>query len=396
MRALSGLFPATALLPLFIPVLLGCSGSGADQAPQSSRVLNVAGAILHQEGRIDGYESELVPISPYSPASGALAIGPDGVLAVRQSQASQVLLFDRSGKQVGSVGRGGEGPGEFRATSRVGWLGSTLWVSDSRAARLTTFPDLGTGEVATKMYPVRGLPPRGSRPRFVYSSPVGLRGRDTLMMAFQVAAGDPSPLYGDRITYGLLPLATGDTVIEVAQVELGERQVDLPGGGVTVLPFPELSFARYTSSIDLLTTAVVRDDRSDSVAVRIRQVQTRGGTQSEFDAVIPVHEIPNSVRDSVANSFVERMGVSPSIPDIYPPLKDFLQGPLGEVWLEYANAQDEGRSYAVFTRSGQPTGSLTLPPGMRVGAVDVDGVWVLEKDEFDVEHLTRFRVEWKN
>ncbi len=53
-----------------------------------------------------------------------------------------VHRFDRLGNWLGIIGAGGDGPGEFRRPTDMGWLSDTLWVSDLALGRLTLFdPD---------------------------------------------------------------------------------------------------------------------------------------------------------------------------------------------------------------------------------------------------------------
>lgn len=70
---------------------------------------------------------------------------PEAILAdsnriyVLDPSAPGVLSFDRDGIWRGTIGREGEGPGEFRHPSSMGWLSDTLWVADRDLARLSFF-----------------------------------------------------------------------------------------------------------------------------------------------------------------------------------------------------------------------------------------------------------------
>jgi hypothetical protein len=75
-----------------------------------------------------------------------IAITTSGEIAVLDRQANEVRLFDSSGSFVRSIGRRGEGPGEFSIASLDLLVGSgdTLYVPDLRNARVNRF--LHTGE----------------------------------------------------------------------------------------------------------------------------------------------------------------------------------------------------------------------------------------------------------
>lgn len=78
----------------------------------------------------------------------------DGGFAVLDRAAGEVRVFDRNGSHVRTLGRRGEGPGEFRSPLRVWQRGDSLVVFDWNGGRITL------------------LPMDGSTPRIV--TPVGL------------------------------------------------------------------------------------------------------------------------------------------------------------------------------------------------------------------------------
>jgi 6-bladed beta-propeller len=68
--------------------------------------------------------------------------GPDGHLYVTEMGAfgvKGVLVFDQEGHFIRQIGRGGEGPGEFRQLASLGWHGDTLWVLDDALYRVSEF-----------------------------------------------------------------------------------------------------------------------------------------------------------------------------------------------------------------------------------------------------------------
>lgn len=120
-----------AFLPLSILALAACSAEEAGTARASVPVLSIA-----EDLRIDGYAEDLVPI-------GWVGASPNGVIAMLQWQDFGVRFYAPSGEFLGSVGREGAGPGEFRRVVRAGWIADTLWVSDTQLRRTTLIsPDL--------------------------------------------------------------------------------------------------------------------------------------------------------------------------------------------------------------------------------------------------------------
>jgi len=50
-----------------------------------------------------------------------------------------VHRFDRRGRWIETIGGEGDGPGEFRRPTAMGWLSDTLWISDRNLSRLSFF-----------------------------------------------------------------------------------------------------------------------------------------------------------------------------------------------------------------------------------------------------------------
>lgn len=60
-------------------------------------------------------------------------ISSEGVIAVADDMTSRVLLFDSDGAYLRSVGREGDGPGEFPGIWALAWVGpDRLWVADKK------------------------------------------------------------------------------------------------------------------------------------------------------------------------------------------------------------------------------------------------------------------------
>ncbi len=80
-----------------------------------------------------------------SPVGHPHLTGPRAVLAdsndifVLDPPIAGVHRFDHMGKWLNTIGREGDGPGEFRHPTEIGWLSDTLWVSDPRLGRLSFF-----------------------------------------------------------------------------------------------------------------------------------------------------------------------------------------------------------------------------------------------------------------
>jgi hypothetical protein len=115
-----------------VSLLLGTHLSACDTNARSGDAPSASEWIVVEDLRLDGNRFDFVAI-------GDVAVAGDGSMAVLQTQTASVLLFDSTGTPRGAVGRGGTGPGEFRAPISVGWLADTLWVLDVAQRRFSLF-----------------------------------------------------------------------------------------------------------------------------------------------------------------------------------------------------------------------------------------------------------------
>jgi hypothetical protein len=138
-------------------VLSGCAGSGADthSAGAAPPVRDSAG-IRRMEHQLEAaavtdstaWRMDGTPVSRFAPVpreADAERLGivgatflPDGGLALTHRSKQEILVLDASGRFLRSIGRAGDGPGEFR-TIGAPWHvdGARLGVHDGRPRRAT-------------------------------------------------------------------------------------------------------------------------------------------------------------------------------------------------------------------------------------------------------------------
>lgn len=143
-----------------IPALLllaACTGGGADDAGLAVATIDTlpSGAIsvmspgptawadtngwrIVEDGRITGTDG--TPSMLTQPRD--VAVDGAGRVYVAMSSPAAIKVYDRDGKYVRTIGREGEGPGEFRSAT-VTILHDTLVVQDYQLARLSLFDTAG-------------------------------------------------------------------------------------------------------------------------------------------------------------------------------------------------------------------------------------------------------------
>ena len=85
---------------------------------------------------------------------------------VRQQGIQEIRVFDTTGIHLGTIGREGSGPGEFRSLEAMGFIGDTLWSIDGDLRRLSFFSPNGTLLVTLPYEPVS--PAIGDGVQFFY------------------------------------------------------------------------------------------------------------------------------------------------------------------------------------------------------------------------------------
>ena len=129
----TGGLPLGRCILLLLVLLASCGG---DPGPPSSPSLQawLDTIPVFSIGSVDGRE-------PYNFTSiQAVALASDGSLAVTERNPPEIRVFDSNGRHRGTIGREGEGPGEFVGPPKLRFLGTdTLLAWDPRQFRLTWF-----------------------------------------------------------------------------------------------------------------------------------------------------------------------------------------------------------------------------------------------------------------
>lgn len=383
-----------------IALLLLSACADADLRPATAEDATSRRAELIEELRIDGHEHDLVPFDVQS--SGAIAVGRDGSIAINQMQDRVVRFFSADGETRGEFGGEGAGPGEFERPVQLGWLEDSLWIYDAGLHRITL---LTPQRDLARTIPVKpgARPPPGSEDRIPgaeFASVIGLRGGGALI-AHVMPYWDRSPEGFRQHTFFAALDEAGTITRVLARIPSGEVSVMADGGSASI-PFANrtveaasrdgsmAAFARATIAIDAPSVAVhLFSDTGDTLFVRSYPID-----------LVP---LPASVRDSVADRFASRLTFSTSLADamrrevgkitVHPPLQDLIVGRDGTVWIALASRNGE-RPYLALAPEGEALGRVHLAERSRIAEAERGRVWVIEKDEFDVESLVRYRVQW--
>ena len=381
-------------------VLATACGSDGDRAanPFAGTPWTVDGPEL-RIGSVDDPEYVFGPLT-------VLAQGPDGLLYTAHWREATVRRWGPDGTPAGSVGREGEGPGEFRAVEGLGFFGDSLWVWDGRGYRVSYFDlagnFLGSTSPKVDIGSAEGSPPRPSTPlrdgTFVGRAPGWSQ---------EIALGNLTGTPYVRMA------ADGQTLAHIWTLPYEPHDVFAilrDGGG---------SFSSQPFGDDFRATAgprglLVLDRRvwtgTGEPTVTVSRIDLDGDTL--FTAAVPYEPVPLPAErfDSVVAEWAERWSdrgrFSASAADVreamyrpshLPAVSAMLEAQDGTIWLRrFDPVQSETgelmTEWWVLDSEGAPLSRALMPSDLSVRTISEDTVWGVERDELDVEYVVRYRL----
>lgn len=314
----------------------------------------------------------------------------DGRVVIANGGTNELRFYDHAGTHLYSVGRTGEGPGEFRDLQRV-WLfgGDSLLAYDFAPARLSVFSpsgdyvrsvhiaspegrqvivrgSLNDGSLIAVGAPIWDAPGatsgivRDSVPYYRYDSDgafLGTLGRFPSVEVFRIITGDSWRLTG--LPFPRAPVAA----VARDRFYFG--------------PADDYEFQTYTPTGQLERVVRLPHERRPVTSADRERFREERLERADREGTRPA---------------MERMLAATPYPDVMPPYDRALVDEEGNLWLaDYRPpGSDEDSSWKVFTPAGQFLGAVTVPGQfdvLQVGADFVLGYWL---DELDVEHIRMY------
>lgn len=350
---------------LILPLLCSCAGD-AGAPPQGLRLqpLPVIG------GEVDGGPGAFGQV-------GDIEMDQDGRVYVLDRMAGAVQVYDADGGHVGTIGHGGEGPGELQGPTAIGWgPHGHLWVVDPRNGRYTVFDRQGT-LVATRTRSVAGI--AGDWP--VTFTP---RGR-LFDVTFELGPGGPSAIPVE------LDIA-GEDVREVREVPLpplgpwGLTGKEVVRDGLPLLieiPFSPVQLWQIGPRGDLW--------HGNTGTYEIRRLSA-DGVETVYSGDVAASPLTESERDAALED--NRDLEAPMIPTTKPPVRGFFVGEERDLWvLLRSDSPQEDDRIDVFDSLGAHVSTVHVAldpqPRPKVRGGIVVGV---ARDDLGVEQVVRYRI----
>jgi hypothetical protein len=301
---------------------------------------------------------EVTRIEPRDSGAGAL-VNPGYVAAMDGGGRTYVVdeppvaikVFDSAGQYVRTIGRSGEGPGEYRQP-RIAIQHGEIYVEDSRLQRITVFDTSGAFI-------------RGFRAESNASGSDGFAIDDSSRILLRIYRSDPPDEAFAFVRYDTLGTVLDtlrlrrwhDPVVWVVEQGAGRATYGIPGGPrelVTITPGG--SMLRGWSGTYLLavqpfyadTTLLISRDWAPvqiPEAERVQRFDQFTGMVSKF--------LPPDVMKADFHLY--------DMPTERPPMQDIDVDPAARVWVHTASADTTASYYDVFDATGIWQGTVRAP-----------------------------------
>ena len=342
---------------------------------------------LVREVRIDGQTQNLSPISFLVPTEA-------GGVMVGQGQDAAIRMFDATGAPSGTLGRRGEGPGEFRQLLSGGLNRDTVWVYDGSLYRITFFSVSKGGLLRTaRVDPGAGFPPTvravfgpdslvlwgNGAPRNGRRERAWLRGQaEQPGLLGSAAVARPFEVIADFPLFGCF--ARAETAgIGIPHCHRPTEAASGRGRRVAVLTKPE------GASADGYHVAVLSTGGDTIYSRSYRPPRFPMNAQVYRKAVDHLlAKVPASAKQ--AASLREQM---PSPPH-YPPASFAFFDDRDRLWV--GQRTETGQYWEILDATGRVIGDLRAPEGVAIEAAMKGWVWGVETDRDGIESVARFNL----
>lgn len=340
---------------------------------------------------------------------GEAALGPRGLLAVTQPRDATVLLFDlaRPARPVATLGRRGDGPGEFRTPGHLGWRGDTLWVSDRGRPRIEFFA-APRWSVSSRSV----VPPALRGPGWRFVAPIGYL-RDSTLLHFPSRFPGQGPFTPTTMPVLLTPpngLVSDTIAILHPQDDLFCVTGDRSGGAAgscSAQPIVSQDFVRVGRAGEWVLLLLQSGGPGAAVRPEVRVVRHDGTPVYRTPLELQPRRVANHQWDSIvtvwSKSFAQDVWTTPARareglsavlrrPESYPVVDQALLGADGVAWIRASGEGGGKRRWQLIGPTGTPFGWVMLDADLRLLDASATEAIAVRMDRDGVPTLLRIQV----
>jgi hypothetical protein len=369
---------------------LGCSKRSDDAVLETAE--------LQQDLRLDA-NTEMFP------AVGRVYVGPLGQIALPVQQEGQVRIYDSTGKRIRTVGRRGQGPGEFTGLGSAGWIADTLWVIDSRTRRTTYFaPDGSVLRVVALPTELSGFGSGGPGGGLARVGPIAVYADgSSFAEAYGITSDASGSAFGDHVFVRIDPTGNWRLLAKPASFDDKRWSMTAAGFGREV-PFAGWPLFAVSSDARWFATLTTDSQGADGGTYTLSVFRTTGDTVLIRTYPYKGVPIPRSVADSAAAAENRPSTEGPGnlgamfaqmarerIPAVYAPVQSIVLGLDDTIWLTLRDSADVRRTLVLDAR-GDQIGSVETSTRTRIRQADASHLWVTETDDDDLASIVRYRI----
>lgn len=301
----------------------------------------------------------------------------DGHLVVVNRGSRQLLMFGRDGEFVRSVGREGEGPGEFVDPVELGFVGDSIVVWDWGSGRLVLFgPDGSHGRSVRLQPPV--VNPTG------YTGMLGEQGIAVANHDVPSFHRELTPQFLQVLRYAWNGVLL-DTLVTLPYGELGRdpetRRLSRPlfeSRGV----FSTHDGLLYTSDGETPEVRVRRGQRLERI------LRWDPGDLSVREEDVEAYKAAQLEGAGDRAPAVRRRLDGLPVKDAFPAVREIQIDPQEGIWIRtFARPGATANEWLGFAETGGFICSLSVPRSLKVFRFDDGAVVGVHRDEMDIESV---------
>jgi hypothetical protein len=290
-----------------------------------------------------------------------LAIGDDGTLFVVEPKPAVIKVFDKSGRLIRTIGREGDGPGEFRS-AYIAVRGDTLVVQDARNSRATSF-NWRTGAVLSER-----------RTACCYYSPIGID--STGHVAVRSIKQPPDSTLPNAQTFVRFPLngTSADTIYIAVNGNSKDAKPWLVREGNrvrmgVVVPFQPRAFhivdpvGRFVTAFSTEYMLRRSTDGRDTVALFGRDWSPTTVSMDEKKRITEqrIAEVAANNAGDIAESTIRAAFDPTYIPDVRPAFEGVWVDGSGRTWVRLGERDTTRVYFDLFDADGRWLDALSVP-----------------------------------
>lgn len=367
---------------------VSCASTSIAQGPPSDSKISRSRLIWAVSNeRVPSIQFEqLEAAAAFDHATVAFASWPD----------KQLLVVSNNGSHTRAVGRAGDGPGEFRGPTAVGFVGDTLWVADDASRRITYFVDtkkplrtssfrelgadasldptrlssvvsavLEGGKSLVAATRASDLPGRWTKTRLAITDPKGRSARELLELTnrnvgFRVAVdGRQINMTNPYATHDFFASDGRGRRIVTATVDAGPK-----ASQIAVKAFDVTGRNLFATTVSVARVPVSPTEFVDGIGSRAYRL-ARG--DARFQA-----KLAKAIREAMDSSFGGEAA--------FPALSRLIVGTDFSVWLRVAEPDRALQRWVVLGQNGKRVRDVYLSVGQRILTASRDRIWVVEAE----------------